>query len=69
MSQPLADRTEILLPMKEFADLFGRSYQGLTAKARRGWADATKIAGLWYVRVNERDVIAARNTKKQTPAA
>ena len=52
---------EILLTIKEFADLFGRQPESVRDRCRRGWDAAEKIAGQWYVRLHKRTVKAAQN--------
>lgn len=62
----LADADEeILLTIKEFADLFGRQPESVRDRCRRGWDAARKIAGQWYVVLPRRDVKAARNRAVQ----
>lgn len=53
---------EELLTVKEFTELFGRNMSSFYRGLKLGrYPDATKIAGQWYIRVNRRDVQAARN--------
>ena len=57
----ITDREE-RLTVKQFASLFERNLSGMYRAIHRGTCpDATQIAGRWYIRVNTRDVKAARN--------
>lgn len=60
------ETSEELLTMKEFATLFQRNLSHCYTQARRGHESYVRIAGVWYVRVWQRDILAreARNTRK-----
>lgn len=58
----MSEEPEVLLSVKEFADLFRRNLSGMYRSIHRGSCpEATRIAGQWYIRVLERNVIAQRN--------